>query len=149
MVCDSPFTASPAARTRVSRTPHAPTRPRRPRQVAAYGLFVREISRAAGSRDSRRGPPPVARARAGSRDRQLTGKDVRFYLLGAGLSKDQAHRVWEQLDENGNGKVNYSEFSAWAKDRLADVAVDDINYTSRSNVNVGQIRAKAAAKIGA
>ena len=38
----------------------------------------------------------------GSRDRQLSGKDVRFYLLGAGLSKDQARRVWEQLDENGN-----------------------------------------------
>ena len=170
MVCDSPFTASPAARTRVSRTPHAPTRPRRPRQVAAYGLFVREISRAAGSRDSRRGPPPVARARAGSRDRQLTGKDVRFYLLGAGLSKDQAHRVWEQLDENGNGKVSYPErdtarkskllrksthllmlrrFKAWTQDRLADVAVDDINYTTRSFVDVGAIQAKAQAKIGA
>ena len=85
----------------------------------------------------------------GSRDRQLSAKDVRFFLLGAGLSKDQAHRVWEQLDENGNGKVSYSEFASWAKDRLADVAVDDINITTRSNVNVGQIRAKAAAKIGA
>ena len=74
---------------------------------------------------------------------------MRFFLLGAGLSKDQAVRVWEQLDENGNGKVSYSEFASWSKDRLADVAVDDINYTSRSNVNIGQIRAKAAAKIGA
>ena len=53
--------------------------------------------------------------RAGSRDRQLTGKDVRFYLLGAGLSKDQAHRVWEQLDENGNGKVSYPERDAARK----------------------------------
>ena len=74
---------------------------------------------------------------------------MRFFLLGAGLSKDQAVRVWEQLDENGNGKISYPEFSNWAQDRLADVAVDDINYTSRSNVNIGQIRAKAAAKIGA
>ena len=82
----------------------------------------------------------------GSRDRQLSGKDVRFFLLGAGLSKDQAVRVWEQLDENGNGKISYPEFSNWAQDRLADVAVDDINYTSRSNVNIGQIRAKAAAE---
>ena len=80
---------------------------------------------------------------------QLTGKDVRFYLLGAGLSKDQARRVWEQLDENKNGKVNYAEFAAFAQDRLADVAVDDINYTTRSNVNVGSIKAKAQAKIGA
>ena len=85
----------------------------------------------------------------GSRDRQLSGKDVRFFLLGAGLSKDQAVRVWEQLDENKNGKVSYPEFKAWAQDKLADVAVDDINITTRSNVNVGQIRAKAAAKIGA
>ena len=85
----------------------------------------------------------------GSRDRQLSGKDVRFFLLGAGLSKAQAVRVWEQLDENGNGKISYPEFKAWASDRFADVAVDDINYTTRSNVNVGQIRAKAAAKIGA
>ena len=45
--------------------------------------------------------------------------------------------------------MSYSEFASWAKDRLADVAVDDINYSSRSNVNVGQIREKAASKIGA
>ena len=57
--------------------------------------------------------------------------------------------MWEQLDENKNGSVSYGEFKAWAQDRIADVAVDDINYTTRSNVNVGQIRAKAAAKIGA
>ena len=82
----------------------------------------------------------------GSRDRQLSGKDVRFFLLGAGLSKDQAVRVWEQLDENKNGKVSYPEFKAWAHDRLADVAVDDINYTTRSHVDVGSIQAKAAIK---
>ena len=69
--------------------------------------------------------------------------------FASSISKDQAHRVWEQLDENGNGKVSYSEFASWAKDRLADVAVDDINITTRSNVNVGQIREKAASKIGA
>ena len=40
-------------------------------------------------------------------------------------------------------------FKAWTQDRLADVAVDDINYTTRSNVNVGQVKAKAQAKIGA
>ena len=74
---------------------------------------------------------------------------MRFYLLGAGLSKDQARRVWEQLDENGNGKVNYTEFASWAQDRLADVAVDDINYTTRSHVDVGAIQAKAQAKVGA
>jgi len=45
--------------------------------------------------------------------------------------------------------VSYGEFSNWASARLAAVAVDDINITTRSNVNVGQIRAKAAAKIGA
>ena len=77
---------------------------------------------------------------------QLTGKDVRFYLLGAGLSKDQARRVWEQLDENKNGKVSYGEFKNWAYDKLADVAVDDINYTTRSHVDVGSIQAKAAIK---
>ena len=65
------------------------------------------------------------------------------------MSKDQAVRVWEQLDENKNGKVSYKEFAAWAHDKIADVAVDDINYTTRSNVNVGQIQAIAASKIGA
>ena len=74
---------------------------------------------------------------------------MRFFLLGAGLSKDQAVRVWEQLDENKNGKVSYKEFAAWAQDRMADVAVDDINYTTRSHVDVGAIQAKAQAKIGA
>ena len=71
-----------------------------------------------------------------------------LYLLGAGLSKDQAVRVWEQLDENKNGKVSYPEFKAWAQDKLADVAVDDINYTTRSHVDVGSIAKAAAAKIG-
>ena len=37
-------------------------------------------------------------------------------------------------------------FKAWAQDRLADVAVDDINYTTRSHVDVGSIQAKAAIK---
>ena len=37
---------------------------------------------------------------------------------------------------------------SWAHDRLADVAVDDINYTTRSNVDVGSIAKAAAAKIG-
>ena len=45
--------------------------------------------------------------------------------------------------------MSYKEFAAWAQDRMADVAVDDINYTTRSNVNVGSIKAKAQAKIGA
>ena len=42
--------------------------------------------------------------------------------------------------------MNYTEFASWAQDRLADVAVDDINYTTRSNVDVGSIQAKAAIK---
>lgn len=83
----------------------------------------------------------------GSRDRQLTGKDVRFYLLGAGLSKKQAQDVWDQLDENRNGKVSYAEFKAWAHDRLADVAVDDINLAARADVDAGQAQAAAAATI--
>ena len=37
----------------------------------------------------------------------------------------------------------------WAHDRLADVAAEDINFTTRSNVNFGQVKAKAQAKIGA
>ena len=45
--------------------------------------------------------------------------------------------------------MSYSEFASFTQDRLADVAVDDINYTTRSNVNVGQIQKAAAAKIGA
>ena len=48
-----------------------------------------------------------------------------------------------------HGLVSYSEFASWTKDRLADVAVDDINYTTRSLVDVGAIQAKAQAKIGA
>ena len=43
----------------------------------------------------------------------------------------------------------FSHSKNWAQDRLADVAVDDINYTTRSNVDVGQIKTKAASKIGA
>ncbi len=44
---------------------------------------------------------------------------------------------------------DFRRFKAWAQDRLADVAVDDINYTARSLVDVGAIQAKAQAKIGA
>lgn len=83
----------------------------------------------------------------GSRDRQLTGKDVRFYLLGAGLSKAQAQDVWDQLDENRNGKVSYAEFKAWAHDRLADVAVLDIDSAAHSGVDVDQVQMQAASTI--
>ena len=41
---------------------------------------------------------------------------------------------------------DFRRFKAWAQDRLADVAVDDINYTTRSHVDVGSIQAKAAIK---
>ena len=53
------------------------------------------------------------------------------------------------------GEVVYARPRSSANLRLglglngADVAVDDINYTTRSNVNVGQIQAIAASKIGA
>ena len=43
----------------------------------------------------------------------------------------------------------FSHSKNWAQDRLADVAVDDINYTTRSHVDVGSVKAAAAAKIGA
>ena len=43
---------------------------------------------------------------------------------------------------------DFRRFKAWAQDRLADVAVDDINYTTRSHVDVGSIAKAAAAKIG-
>ena len=53
------------------------------------------------------------------------------------------------MDSMGWDSLVYFLTEAWASDRLADVAVDDINYTTRSNVNVGQIQKVAAAKIGA
>ena len=52
------------------------------------------------------------------------------------------------MDSMAWDSLVYFLTEAWAHDRLADVAVDDINYTTRSNVNVGQIKAMAAAKIG-
>ena len=97
---------------------------------------------------TQRARAPIARQTPPTRARR-SERVTPLYLLGAGLSKDQAVRVWEQLDENKNGKVSYPEFKAWAQDKLADVAVDDINYTTRSNVDVGQIKTKAASKIGA
>ena len=53
------------------------------------------------------------------------------------------------MDSMGWDSLVYFLTEAWASDRLADVAVDDINYTTRSNVDVGQIKTKAASKIGA
>ena len=53
------------------------------------------------------------------------------------------------MDSMAWDSLVYFLTEAWAHDRLADVAVDDINYTSRSNVDVGQIQAIAAAKISA
>ena len=53
------------------------------------------------------------------------------------------------MDSMAWDSLVYFLTEAWAHDRLADVAVDDINYTTRSNVNVGAIQAKAQAKIGA
>ena len=92
---------------------------------------------------------PFGWGRLLARPRQslLTGKDVRFYLLGAGLSKTQAQDVWDQLDENRNGKVSYAEFKAWAHVRLADVAVLDIDSAVHSGVDVDQVQMQAASTI--
>ena len=51
------------------------------------------------------------------------------------------------MDSMGWDSLVYFLTEAWASDRLADVAVDNINYTTRSHVDVGSIQAKAAAKI--
>ena len=69
-----------------------------------------------------------------------------FVLLRRPLFSSRCSR-WHRVPRPR--RVNGATTRSWAHDRLADVAVDDINYTTRSNVNVGQIRAKAAAKIGA
>ena len=53
------------------------------------------------------------------------------------------------MDSMGWDSLVYFLTEAWASDRLADVAVDDINYTTRSHVDVGAIQAKAQAKVGA
>ena len=87
-------------------------------------------------------------ARQGRPPRQASDSSCPASFAAAALEKRRAPST-RPATHDQNGKVNYAEFAAFAQDRLADVAVDDINYTTRSHVDVGAIQAKAQAKIGA
>lgn len=49
-----------------------------------------------------------------SKDRQMQRKEFAMYFMGNGLSKSQVGRLWAEIDWNGNGKVNFTEYRDWA-----------------------------------
>lgn len=62
-----------------------------------------------------------------SHDRQIQRREFVHYFLGNGLSKKQAKDLWNHIDQNGNGKVNFVEYRDWAREVLASSSLDEIS----------------------
>lgn len=61
-----------------------------------------------------------------SKDRQIQRKEFALYFMGNGLSKRQASRLWQEIDTNSNGKINFTEFRDWARDTLETTSLDQV-----------------------
>lgn len=61
-----------------------------------------------------------------SHDRQVQRKEFIQYFLGNGLSKQQAKDLWNNMDANGNGKINFVEYRDWAREVLASASLDEV-----------------------
>mmetsp|Transcript_8579 Transcript_8579/g.17790 ORF Transcript_8579/g.17790 Transcript_8579/m.17790 type:complete len:265 (+) Transcript_8579:3-797(+) len=61
-----------------------------------------------------------------SKDRQIQRTEFVRYFLGNGLSKRQASRLWEEMDKNQNGKINFVEYRNWALETLATTSLGQV-----------------------
>lgn len=61
-----------------------------------------------------------------SKDRQIQRKEFAMYFMGNGLTKAQVSRLWNQIDCNNNGKINFTEFRDWGNDMLAGQSLDQV-----------------------
>lgn len=61
-----------------------------------------------------------------SHDRQISQKEFKMYFLGNGLSKKQVRSLWDAMDKNRNGKINFVEYRDWARDMLETTSLDQV-----------------------
>jgi len=61
-----------------------------------------------------------------SKDRQIQRKEFALYFMGNGLSKQQVSRLWEQIDKNRNGKINFTEYRDWSQEQLGTTSLDQV-----------------------
>jgi len=61
-----------------------------------------------------------------STDRQISQKEFKMYFLGNGLSKRQVRNLWDAMDKNRNGKINFVEYRDWAGDVLETTSLDQV-----------------------
>ena len=57
-------------------------------------------------------------------NRQLTEEEFSTFFRQGGNSKKTTARLWNRLDANSNGKVNFKEWKTWAESVLALESVD-------------------------
>jgi len=61
-----------------------------------------------------------------SHDRQIKKKEFCAYFMGNGMGKRQINALWDKMDSNRNGKVNFVEYRDWAADNLQQEDLNDI-----------------------
>jgi len=61
-----------------------------------------------------------------SKDRQISRKEFALYFMSNGLSKRQVSRLWDKIDVNSNGKVNFTEYRDWSRDVLEMTSLDQV-----------------------
>lgn len=64
-----------------------------------------------------------------SHERQITREELMRYFLGNGLDKQQASRLWDSMDINHNGKINFVEYRDWAQETLQSTSLDQVSVS--------------------
>jgi Ca2+-binding EF-hand superfamily protein len=59
-------------------------------------------------------------------DRQIKKNEFAMYFMGNGLSRVQVGRLWNDIDKNRNGKINFVEYRDWALERLETTSLDQV-----------------------
>lgn len=61
-----------------------------------------------------------------SHDRQIQREEFVRYFLGNGLDQQQASRLWDSIDQNHNGQINFVEYRDWAQETLQTESLDQV-----------------------
>ena len=59
-------------------------------------------------------------------DRQLTKFEFNAFVKKSGIPRKRGEALWDKVDANGNGKINFKEFKNFAEERMAPATIDEL-----------------------
>merc|ERR1712218_362168 len=61
-----------------------------------------------------------------SSDKQILKQEFKTYFMENGLNQAQAHKLWDSMDLNRNGKISFIEFRDWGLQVLETHSLEEV-----------------------